>query len=118
MEVNFFVYFFIIAGAGDYTSISRSLTFTPGTGSQQQCTDITILDDSVVENTENFLITLSTLEDDTQHVDFNSLNSATVLITNNDSKNNNIITQITRLKLGNFLLLPCCFTVFHFRCTD
>ena len=73
----------IIAGAGDYASVSRLLTFSPGSGSQQLCTNITIQDDSVLESDEIFLVEL---EVDREHVEFNFLNTATVLITNDDSK--------------------------------
>jgi hypothetical protein len=64
------------------------MTFTPaaGSGSQQRCSDITILDDSVVESTENFLVSLSTSANDADHVDFDSFDTAIVSITNDDSK--------------------------------
>ena len=76
-----------IAGE-DYASISRPLTFTPvgGSGSQQRCSDIVILDDSVVESTESFLVSLSTSANDADHVDFDSFGTAVVSITNDDSK--------------------------------
>lgn len=72
-------------GVGDYTSISQPLTFTPGSGSQQLCADITIIDDNIVESDESFLIVLNTLATDVEHVDF-SLGSATAFITNDDSE--------------------------------
>ena len=78
------------AGAGDYVSISRPLTFTPGSGSQQRCTDIIILDDSVVENTESFIISLTTSANNADHVNFNSFETAIVSITNDDSKHQHL----------------------------
>ena len=66
-------------------SISRPLTFTPGSGSQQLCTEITIIDDNVVESDESFLIVLNTMASDVEHVDF-FRGSATAFITNDDSE--------------------------------
>ena len=71
-------------------SISRPLTFTPGSVSQQRCTDITILDDIVVENTESFIVSLSTSANDADHVNFNSFETAIVSITNDDSKHQHV----------------------------
>ena len=64
------------------------MTFTPaaGSGSQQRCSDITIVDDSVVESTESFIVSLSTSANDADHVDFNSFDTAVVSISNDDSK--------------------------------
>lgn len=73
-------------GNDDYLAVSTPLTFTPGSGSQQRCTDITIINDQVVESDETFLVTLDTSDvGDREHIDFNPF-SATVVITNDDSK--------------------------------
>ena len=72
---------------GDYIAVSTPLTFTPGSGSQQQCTDITIINDEVVESDETFVVTLDTSDvSDREHVDFSPVSAATVVITNDDSK--------------------------------
>ena len=96
--LSFFTYKLPIAGI-DYTSIAQPLTFTPGSGSQQRCADITILDDSVVESTEMFLVSLSNSANDADHVDFNSFGTAVVSITNDDGK------------LQHACMHLCCFVV-------
>lgn len=73
-------------------SISQPLTFTPGSGSQQRCADITILDDNVVESTESFEVSLGTSANDADHVSFNSLGTAVVSISNDDSKCRHLCT--------------------------
>lgn len=74
------------AGTGDYASISQPLTFSPGSGFQQRCANITILDDNVVESVENFFVSLETSVSDADHVDFNVSDTAVVNITDDDSK--------------------------------
>ena len=87
MLLVFYASFLPTAGE-DYISISQPLTFTSaaGSGSQQRCSDITILDDSVVESTESFIVSLSTSPNNADHVDFNSFDTAVVSISNDDSK--------------------------------
>ena len=51
----------IFSGNQDYSSLSMSLTFLPGDtiGSPPRCVDINILDDDIVENEEEFTVTLT-----------------------------------------------------------
>ena len=77
----------IIGNNEDYIGVTQPLTFSPGSGSQQQCTDVVILDDDVIESDETFLVTLDTLDvSDREHVNFNPFATSTVTITNDDSK--------------------------------
>ena len=63
----------------DYTALTEELTFNPG-GSNRQCVNITILDDTVVESSIEFFTveTTSTLSPDTQ--------SNVVIIRDDDGK--------------------------------
>ena len=79
--------------------ISQPLTFTPGSGSQQRCRDITILDDTVVESTESFFVSLGTSASDADHVSFNSLGTTVVSITNDDSKCQHICCSVVAVYL-------------------
>ena len=51
----------IFSGNQDFSTLSMSLTFLPGDtiGSPPRCIDINILDDDVVENEEEFTVTLT-----------------------------------------------------------
>ena len=51
----------IFSGNHDYSSLSTSLTFLPGDtiDSPLHCVEINILDDDIVENEEEFTITVS-----------------------------------------------------------
>lgn len=72
-------------GVGDYVALSMLLTFTPASGSQQRCTNVTILDNDVVESTEHFLVMLDASENDAEHIDF-PLAAANVSVMDDDSK--------------------------------
>lgn len=65
---NFHLYFFALAGE-DFSAISASRTFQPGqTGSE--CVPVTISEDAIPEQIEQFTLTLSSTDPDV------SLNSA------------------------------------------
>lgn len=64
----------------DYTPSMTQLTFQ--SGQLEKCTDVSILEDTILEVAEEFSVTLDTTD---QAVDL-SLESATVTIINDDSK--------------------------------
>ena len=53
--------FISFSGNRDYSSLTMSLTFLPGDtiGSPPRCVEINILDDDIVENEEEFTVTVS-----------------------------------------------------------
>ena len=55
------VYHRVFSGNQDYSTLSTSLTFLPGDtiGSPPRCVEINILDDDIVENEEEFTISMS-----------------------------------------------------------
>ena len=55
------VYHHVFSGNQDYSTLSTSLTFLPGDtiGSPPHCVEINILDDDIVENEEDFTISIS-----------------------------------------------------------
>ena len=59
----------------DYTTLTEELTFNPG-GSNQQCVNITILDDTAVESSVEFFTVQTT----------STLPPATVIIMDDDGK--------------------------------
>ena len=54
------MYHRIFSGNQDYSTINTSLTFVPGDtiGSLPHCVEINILDDDIVENEEDFTISI------------------------------------------------------------
>ena len=50
----------LFSGNQDYSTVSTSLTFLPGDtiGSLPRCVEINILDDDIVENEEDFTISI------------------------------------------------------------
>lgn len=54
------LYFSATIGDGDYSSLSQSLTFAPGSGDGARiCSSVAILSDNVTELEENFSIALN-----------------------------------------------------------
>ena len=71
----------IVTASGDFFGVSdHELTFQSAAVSQ--CTEISIEDDTILENNEVFSVQLSTLDQDV----FLTLSTATVTIEDNDSK--------------------------------
>lgn len=73
------------SGGNDYVSVNDLVTFEPQPGGQptQQCTDITIRDDEVLEDNEMFMVEIQT---SSRGVSLDSLtSSATVVIVDEDS---------------------------------
>ena len=66
------------AAGSDYSPISTMLTFTSGTS--EQCAHISILEDSILENPENFLVHLATSDEDVKL----QYNYSTITILDND----------------------------------
>ena len=66
----------------DFNSTTSSLLFTPTNSGDPQCTDISIVDDTILENDEVFSVELSTNDLD---VDFETA-SAMVTISDNDGR--------------------------------
>ena len=66
----------------DYNSTQVELTFQSTPNTEPQCIDIFIIDDSVLESSETFLISLSTLDPGANV----SQNSSTASITDNDGR--------------------------------
>ena len=52
-----------LAAGSDYTPINTTLTFTPS-DSSEQCGDVIILQDNILEDPENFLVHLATSDED------------------------------------------------------
>ena len=70
-------------GDADYFPVSdRALTFQPSFASQQVCGDIRLVNDSILEINEQFLVVLSS-SDNAAVIDSNT---ATVTINNDDRK--------------------------------
>jgi len=69
----------VLAAGSDYTPINTTLTFTPR-DSSEQCGYITILQDNIVEDPENFLIHLATSDEDVKL----QYNYSTITILDND----------------------------------
>lgn len=44
--------------AGDFRNKSLDLTFSPGDGGQQLCRNITLIDDSIYEDNETYILSL------------------------------------------------------------
>jgi len=53
----------VLAAGSDYTPINTTLTFTLS-DSSEQCGYITILQDNILEDPENFLVHLATSDED------------------------------------------------------
>ena len=66
----------------DYGSVSTMITFTDANQGQTVCQTVTIVDDLVCEDTEEFSIELSTADD---QVDIDP-SMATISITDNDGE--------------------------------
>ena len=69
----------VLAAGSDYTPINTTLTFTPS-DSSEQCEYIIILQDSILEDPENFLVHLDTSDEDVKL----QYNYSTVTILDND----------------------------------
>ena len=61
----------------DYTTLSQTLTFTPG--NQSLSVSVTIIDDDTLEHSERFFLMLSTTDDD---VEFENDTSSVYIIDN------------------------------------
>ena len=72
--------YFLIAGT-DYGGVVTTVTFEPG--DTAQFVDISIVNDDVLEGVEMFTATLTT---DDSNVDISSNDTATITITDDDSK--------------------------------
>ena len=68
--------------SGDYSQISTTLSFNTANDRQLMCMDIPIIDDLLIEGSENFFVSLTTSE---VGVTFNP-SRTTVTISDNDSK--------------------------------
>lgn len=77
----------------DYTPSMTQLTFQ--SGQLEKCTDVGILEDTILEVAEEFSVMLDTTD---QAVDL-SLESATVTILNDDSKCSYIYVCVSKRKL-------------------
>ena len=69
----------VLAAGSDYTPINTTLTFTPS-DSSEQCEYIIILQDSILEDPENFLVHLATSDEDVKL----QYNYSTITILDND----------------------------------
>ena len=67
-----------LAAGSDYSSISTTLTFT--LNAPEQCADINTLEDSILEDPENFFVHLATSDEDVKV----QYNYSTVTILDND----------------------------------
>ena len=70
-----------LAAGSDYSSISTTLTFT--SNAPEQCAYINTLEDSILENPENFLVHLATSDEDVKL----QYNYSTITILDNDGMN-------------------------------
>ena len=68
-----------LAAGSDYTPINTTLTFTPS-DSSEQCGNVIILQDNILEDPENFFVHLATSDDDVKLL----YNYSTVTILDND----------------------------------
>jgi len=68
----------VLAAGNDYSSISTTLTFTSATS--EQCAHISILEDSILEDPENFFVHLATSDEDVKL----QYNYSTITILDND----------------------------------
>jgi len=68
----------VLAAGNDYSSISTTLTFTSNT--PEQCAYISILEDSILEDPENFFVHLATSDEDVKL----QYNYSTITILDND----------------------------------
>lgn len=80
---NFTVCLFICVAQEDYIPIESALSFTQQTSSQQ-CTNVSIVDDIILENTEQFFVSLASINPSVPVVV--STPVATVNIVDDDSK--------------------------------
>ena len=76
-----FIYCIFFTASEDYVGIAPSLTFTP-TGDTVICHNITIVDDSLVEDTQVFLAALETADSSVRLLP----DIATISIVDNDGK--------------------------------
>ena len=71
------------AGGGrDFLVLDQDLTITPASNGSQECFNITIIDDSIIEDTEFFRVSLTS----TRHNVIVTSSLATVWITDNDGR--------------------------------
>ncbi len=82
--INFlFVYFITMAGGSDF--VAQSLMVTLPSFATMACVDITTVDDQILENDENFTVSLGS-SDPAQGVVFNAPTVVTVSILDNEGK--------------------------------
>ena len=74
------IYHFISSANADYNVTSRELEFRPQSSEQQQCINITIISDALVEFDELFSIVLTSSGDNIRI----SRNSSTITILDDD----------------------------------
>ena len=69
-------------GGRDFLVLNQDLTITAASNGSRECFDITIIDDSIIEDTESFRVSLTSATENV--VVTNSF--ATVRITDNDGR--------------------------------
>ena len=100
MIIMLYLHWYPFAGVEDYSPVSNiELLFQPASASQPQCVDIQLVDDSVLENNETFLVTLSSSDSAV----LTNPNAATVTINNDDGKMLQYTLQHCTLK---FIFFP------------
>ena len=70
-------------GGRDFLVLNQDLTITAASNGSRECFDITIIDDSIIEDTESFQVSLTSA---TENVVVTNSSSATVRITDNDGR--------------------------------
>ena len=80
-----------LAGVEDFVAVNSTLTFAPSPAPAQQCVNINITDDARLENTESFLLVISSSDPDIIIV-----GNSIVVITDNDSEINTIIIEFSK----------------------
>ena len=80
-----FIIIIVIIGGADYSFLSVNLTFDQATQDVPQCGSISIIDDAILEDSEAFMVQLSTADSDVML----GLSSTTVSIMDDDSKETN-----------------------------
>ena len=91
-----------LAGVEDFIAVNSTLTFAPSPAPAQQCVNINITDDARLENTESFLLVVSSSDPDIIVV-----GNSIVVITDNDSEINTLHTIIIEFSKGhNYCSVP------------
>ena len=70
-------------GGRDFLVLNQDLTITAASNGSRECFDITIIDDSIIEDTESFQVSLTSA---TENVVVTNSSSATVRIIDNDGR--------------------------------